>query len=1108
MKTIATYSFLPWLRQGVANTIASADHDPAVKTRATIDVNLTLAGDPIAGGAELTATISNKVALYGPGDIVGIEQRAIVRTEPRNWITNFEANYIPAIDFYDEDFPWRYTPAASDGTGLRLRPWIALVVLAESEFKDATNIQNRPLPCIEVPDAKVFPPADDLWAWAHVHFNQSLSGDPSTLVSPDMSAVLPRVESIIAANPDLAYSRIMCPRRLAPQTAYHAFLMPVFETGRLAGLGSDPNAAPHATFSAWATYAGRREPAFYPFYYRFYFRTASQGDFEYLVRLLKPQLVDPKVGMRDMDVQAPGSNIPGITDPALHGVLKLGGALRVPDADLNADQLADRHKYENWAQPYPVKFQIDLAKFINLPDDYASQTAADANTTSGLVPAGGDPDPLITAPLYGRWHSLTNRVLLNRDGTAARNNTNWVHCLNLDPRFRVPAGFGGDVVETNAEEYMNYAWEQIGDVLAANSKIRRLQLAKEVSWRWHVASLQPLATANFERAFAVTGPVASRVLASPNTVAYTQSLSMVPPVYTSALMRRVMRPGSRLIRNLPFTAAITPHNLLVRVNNGEVSPAPPVVVPPGVPTVDQTTGAAAPTNIPSWLENLLRQFPWLPTAAVIIAFLLALFLLLIPIVGILMAAALIIGGIWLYRYLKNVQKAMAATQSIQQSNQTPTAVAQLPQSPDFTLQQPGSAVRPTTGTSDSPTAVRFKNALFDSFTLITTTRTVSARPDPIRLELSELTSKMVAAVDPQVTIPRRALSYLSIPKWILDLLSDQFGEVMAYPTIDLPMYMPLKAISAELFLPNINLIPPNSITLIETNQRFIEAYMVGLNHEFARKLLWREYPTDQRGSYFRQFWDPRTYFDTTGLTPEQLKDKLYDIPKLHRWSLTSNLGDHNNRARPGQKGEDAVLVIRGELLKRYPTAVIYAHHAQWERTPDGRIDLSKPRTLQDIDAALREHPPPSIIRMPLYEAKVDPDIYFFGFDLTVPEAKGGPGTNPADDPGWFFVIKERPGEPRFGLEINKTSRPELFDELTWDDAVPDVAAGAFLPAGVLNAVPLASPPAGDPEGKGPQHSDDLKVNGAAISSARWAYLLFRAPVMVAVHADEMLRSGS
>ena len=28
-----------------------------------------------------------------------------------------------------------------------------------------------------------------------------------------------------------------------------------------------------------------------------------------------------------------------------------------------------------------------------------------------------------------------------------------------------------------------------------------------------------------------------------------------------------------------------------------------------------------------------------------------------------------------------------------------------------------------------------------------------------------------------------------------------------------------------------------------------------------------------------------------------------------------------------------------------------------------------------------------------------------------------------------------------------------------------------------------------------------------MSSARWAYLLFRAPVMVAVHADEMLGAG-
>jgi hypothetical protein len=139
---------------------------------------------------------------------------------------------------------------------------------------------------------------------------------------------------------------------------------------------------------------------------------------------------------------------------------------------------------------------------------------------------------------------------------------------------------------------------------------------------------------------------------------------------------------------------------------------------------------------------------------------------------------------------------------------------------------------------------------------------------------------------------------------------------------------------------------------------------------------------------------------------------------------------------------------------------------------------------------------------------VDPDIYFFGFDLTIPEAKGGPGTNPADDPGWFFVIKERPGEPRFGLELTRTGPLEVFDELTWDDAVPGATPGKFLPAESLAAVRPAAPPASDPEGKKPQHEDDVQVDGAAVTAARWAYLLFRAPVMVAVHADEMLGSGS
>jgi hypothetical protein len=366
---------------------------------------------------------------------------------------------------------------------------------------------------------------------------------------------------------------------LADNTAYYAFLMPVFETGRLAGLGEDPNTAPFATFSAWADYAGRLQPTNYPYYYRWYFRTGSYGDFEYLVSLLKPQPLDAQIGTRNMDVQYPGSNIPGITNAARGGVIRLGGALQIPDADLSAADLAGRQTYENWDQPYPDAFEAALAKFVNLADDYSEQSSEAANAATGIGPGiSDDPDPLITSPLYGRWPSLTQRLLYNSDGTSAPNPTNWVHRLNLDPRFRVAASFGTQVVNNNADEYMEDAWEQIGDVLAANSKIRQLQLAMQVASRWHTKSLAPLASVNAERALMLTAPVARRVLVNGATVASTAKASLVPPAYTSTAMRRVVRPGARLMRSLPFTATVTANNLLARVNSGAVSAAPAKVV--------------------------------------------------------------------------------------------------------------------------------------------------------------------------------------------------------------------------------------------------------------------------------------------------------------------------------------------------------------------------------------------------------------------------------------------------------------------------------------------------------------------------------------------------
>lgn len=1102
MSPLPTYSFLPWYRRGIANTITAADGDHAVAARATTHVELQLGGTPVTGGAALTQALVQDIALYGPGDLVGVDARAVVRTEPRNWITNFESNYLAAVDFYDEDFLWRYTPAAPAGSHLRLRPWITLLVLAEDEFEDGKNMLGRPLPYITVSDGTPFPRADDLWAWGHVHFNQSLAASEHEIVSTDVAAVIGRAQTILDNDPDAGYARLLCPRRLADNTAYHAFVIPTFETGRLAGIGEDPGGAPYATASAWEAPA-RTRPAEFPYYLRWYFRTGSHGDFLYLVRLLQPQPVDVRFGVRDMDVQHPGSNVPGITK--LDGILRLGGALQVPNEDLDQDQIDERDRFERWDEPFPDEFQTKLAAFVNLPDDYTAQNAQTANHGSGLT-VERDPLPLITAPLYGRWHALTQRLLNERDGSPVANRQGWVQRLNLDPRFRVPAGFAADVVESTAETYMDYAWQQIGDVLAANDRIRRLQLASAVSTHWYDVHLAPLAATQPERVLTLTAPVHAKILSSATTVAHLRQETRVPPVLTSAAFRRVVRPQSRMMRTLPFTAELTPANLLRRVNTGEVTAAPPKTIPAGVVTVDDAAAAAEPKAIPSAILALLARFRWLPWVLIALGIdLLVVLALVVPLavalpVGFVALAALVGLAALLLRF--EAEEAPSAT--VAEGGHTPAAVASLPENPGFQVTEPGAGTATPTGAADSPVAVRFKQALGDSFALIDASRLVGRQPPATELDLVRVNATVVAALDPQVTIPRRGFATIELPPWIRAQLVEDFGEVMAYPRIDLPMYEPLKQ-PIERLLPNINLIPPNSVTLVETNQRFIEAYMVGLNHEFARKLLWREYPTDQRGSYFRQFWDVRSVINVEGLSENALREQLYDIPELHRWSTATALGTHNNRQSADEHGEQAVLVIRGELLKKYPTAVIYANRAEWGAfEADGTTpDLTKPRKPVELAPGEEDKPPRDKIRPPLYEAKADPDIYFFGFDLTIEEARGGAGHPPDTDPGWFFVIKERPGEPRFGLELEQDGNPEVVDELTWDDAV--AADDKFLAAASLPSFSLAPVPTPDEEGKKPQQDDDVAALGAAASSARWAYLLFRPPVMVAIHADEMLR---
>jgi hypothetical protein len=461
---------------------------------------------------------------------------------------------------------------------------------------------------------------------------------------------------------------------------------------------------------------------------------------------------------------------------------------------------------------------------------------------------------------------------------------------------------------------------------------------------------------------------------------------------------------------------------------------------------------------------------------------------------VLLAGAIVASGWYGARLLRRWSARAAAAAILSPDGQTAAGIAAMPVSANFALSDPDSSFVPSLGGSDSRVATRFKSALADVFTLNATARE-KARADvpPRSLDIPAIAGTMTAGINPRVTIFRRGLSSISLPAWIVSQIGEDLNEVMAYPKIDLPMYKPLSDTAAERLLPNINRIENNSITLMETNLRFIEAYMVGLNHEFARELLWREYPTDQRGSYFRQFWAVDNYIDSEGLSRDALQEKLYDIPEIHRWLPGSALGAHNNRAEPEHPtAAQAVLIVRGELLKKYPNTVIFAQHAVMVN------NLRTPDWLTDAEEAA---PPRSKTRTPLFSANPVDDIFFFGFDLTIDEVRSSDS-----DPGWYFVLQERPGEARFGLEVSRAeSTVHVFDELTWDDVAPAVAPGQSLPAGAFATVALTSPGSAPADADTlAQFNDDSKVNPSSASSARWAYVLFRQPVMVAVHADEML----
>lgn len=191
------------------------------------------------------------------------------------------------------------------------------------------------------------------------------------------------------------------------------------------------------------------------------------------------------------------------------------------------------------------------------------------------------------------------------------------------------------------------------------------------------------------------------------------------------------------------------------------------------------------------------------------------------------------------------------------------------------------------------------------------------------------------------------------------------------PSFDEPAYTHLRAVAPEWLLPGIDEVSDDSIVALRTNPMFTEAFLVGLNHALARELVWRRYPLEATGTMFRRFWATAPAADTA-------------LPPIADWPAESDLGAHSPTA------DQLVLLVRGGLLRRYPTAAVY---------------LSGPRA-DGTEVQLA----------PNLAATLGPGTSFFGFPLTPEEALHPTTADPGTPTSWSVVLQEAVDHARFGCD--------------------------------------------------------------------------------------------
>ena len=1123
------YRFMPWSRRGLARAHANVDTaNGPLATRPRITVGLTLQSKQ--DGNLATAVSGNiDLTLYGPSDVIGIDQRLIVRTDPRPNSTDFEPNYLTIVDFDPPDFPWLLTPARANDTG-HLRPWLVLVVVERAKVAPPALRAGRPLPSISLTASQVKTELPDLaesWLWAHA---QALSTVPVTADAQAQLSAAQTLSGEMRNSPERNVSRLICPRRLTPRTDYVACVVPATDGGRLRGVGQP--VVGDTLAPAWSMQAANDIEL--PVYFSWTFSTGPVGDIETLARRLRT--------------------------PAQYGGdgTLLAQLHHIGERPVHVD--AD-HLLFNGTVPGRTVFEGAMVALGFTPEAsnavYAAKLAEILNSGSKRVADGTLPAahvPTLAPPIYGEYPAKRHKV---DTGKIAHH---WLDDLSLQPRYRLAAGWGAEIVRQNQDEFMQAAWEQLGDVLAAERAFSLARLARDVLKRVEVRHLAKLSP---DRVLSVMSPARARIAIAAGQSLYGRMAgATLPQELFDGSMRRLASPRRSTFkmprsreRNLGLAPVTVQMSALVdnfaHASTRLTAIDPNRFVPDGILGSRSYDSVPLPTNLDTavnlmpytglalsltgnqikaiqssnavarkqaavtrkrplkmgdvWHHGLLTE-----THAVRVAELQS--IAGVPITGniaqliqqtskrgtegVLLAVRQ--GAVTSQALridarsgtLKVVGSALVAprTEAVRASRAAGTlmtAVATVPLTslklygnaavfstlPPSTLGAAGGEVKiglsgPGSFTNVPPApnnavpSITLPPALKDRATLH---RYSTAFKDYQRVMLPPADTLVIvravdfataanaagtrARVDANRTVPARLASTLSLGAqavgfangtlthqfisasldaafidWLRYVVPRTFDRVMAFPRLLFPLSRKLEIIAPDVFLPGVGVLPDDFIMAVQTNPRFVEALMVGANHEMGREMLWQGMPTDQRGTPFQHFW--------------QRLDGKTDIECIHQWNALP-LG-----TQPGSTPM-LVLLIRGQLLARFPNLSIYAYPIVGNETrPGGAEPLPQPAP---PDAVPEMNPAKAL--MPVLRGNLGRDISYVGFAIL-----------PKDIGAYFFIIEEHMTEPRFGFDerVGNGQNSSLWQDVDWVDI--GVGNGHYFGAAALKQAQPAKVP--------------------------------------------------